>query len=1475
MFCLLLNFAFCDIKFTKLDYLLPFKDAASRASPSFIVESSGSTCIEWENANPNLIRVNPLKQGSCSKAANIEVIVSGIDRKVAVVYATSKTDRIPLTFYINKVNNITFKSSTRSIFIESDPRTFKLVGFDERGNTFDTLDGLKFDISIDKTHLREITPSEENIEVLNNQISVQGTKIGKTFISATGKNVNSTVLDLIVIEPIGLFPGPVLHVLENHTILFRLCSIRGINNGKSERKCTYELKGDLLQKYEFTLSENLMTISNDLIGLTQKIGMTILTVSDKDAEDNVDSVTIYIEKPVKVIQPDLYIAIGDDPVFTPEFICGHGNTMNIFSKVWYLIDGRWDTLGKHLVQFTHLTTKWQCYVYVCPPIVINPEEPVLPVGISYSLNITGGSGFFSYSLSHQGILSNTNSLIATYKEGKVMFTVNDQKIAKYNKTIQIIVSYAKSADINVLTSEILVGSTADIKCHFLAMESREFTVQPNYRIKSETQAVVTQALLGIKSGFSRINCLADSVSSPDGFVSVLERYTAMVDGIAAPDSTIPLITTGGPLHWPNSDPPVLTISCPSVTATTISDLNKTFSVSDVFKGYCDVTARNSPTNLNPTPLTMKASFNITVLNVDHFTLHATDPDAPVLSICQGPYISPQNIPISTQSIARLALGHTVTIHSFARSSDGRIIIYHDRYTEAMEFNDKRVATMRNIKRGDEFMNFVVSNQQGTIKTFVGPFRREMKLETLEKLVVEDSKTIYLANSANKSLKIFSGSGFYTANTENFEGDKFSPRLTSSGDYTYQITDRCTNENAWRTLHAVVADNLLIDCPSAVIMNHPFAINVIPRYGNIEIPTEFHELIGIDVETAKKTDSPTIFTMTPHKFGFLTIKASTASGITATKEVKVLAPIVVEPSNIIILPGENIDLKVVSGPTDVVLSGFDKKTISMTGLTLTSISPGRTTISVKAAGVIDFEPFIVNVTVAKPLDLIVTPSSTEPIQGGVLEFDVIVVTNCGNYTPRFCSYEINNFAYSKLSESRILVNLDASGPLHLTTTAYGLIKVVNMNVEMILNLPNSVVIAPLSSIQLDAPGCVFSFACGYHSMNLTQSGLVKAAATTESAVVVVKSKYGQVASVIVRVEVPKYLSLSSQGQLVTAQMLDRNGQKFNSCNNVKFNYTFDGTGQKNNANMTERIHFNNVISAVAFNSAFSIHSKSLSPTLLVVPDRPIILLHSKIQMRAADDKPATWTADSPIVRFGLNGTLKAKRVGSTMIQNSLGGRTQVTVVKLEKLRLDIISDKAVEVVPLTNIESIAWKNIQLPDDIQLQCSISGRRSVATTVMNSSGLYCLFSAHGQSATLTATLASKKTKIYFTESKVIKSPGSTKLGLPVGYAVRLSEARLSSVVRIDTKNVTVVSSPPSVVVSVSAGKIVITAKEGGASGVIVLQNTYTGQTAEIEVVWESGALSSQVQVPKKAKYVMFYLMIMLLIVSLYVILAQLGLV
>ncbi|EAY17925.1 hypothetical protein TVAG_225510 [Trichomonas vaginalis G3] len=1480
MFCLLFELCFCDIKFEKLDYLLPYKEQNSNIKPSFVVESSGSTCIEWENANPNLINVNPItKQGSCSKFANIEVIVSGNDRKVATVYATNKNDRIPLTFYINKVNNITFKSSTKSIFIESDPRTFALVGFDERGNTFDTLNGLKFDISIDKSHLREITPSEENIKLISYQISVQGTKIGKTYIKAVGPKVPETTLDLIVIEPIGIFPGPVLHVLENHTIPFKLCSTRGINNGKAEKKCTYELSGDVLKKYTVSLSEPIMTLSDNYVGLTKKVGQTVLTVSDKDAEDNVATVIINVERPTKIIQPDLYIAIGDTPVFSPTFICPHGRNMDIFSTVYYKIDGSWNTVGAHLIKFTQVENRWECWVHVCAPIQINPELPVLPVDITYNLNITGGSGFFSYSHNGHGILSNSNNQVSTFREGKVTFTVQDLKVQKYSKTITIIVSYAKSSDIFIENTEILVGAKVEASCHFLAMESRKFTVQPNSRIKSDNPSVITQQLIGLKSGFSGLTCTADAISSQNGLVSVLDKMTVFVDGLASPNSTIPLRITGGPLQWPNSEPPVITVACPSISSPTISNLNRTFSASDVYTGNCDIQVLNKKTAQNTKPLPMYSKFNISVVYVDHFTLHSSDHDAPTLPECQAPIQSLDVFPVHTQPVSRMTKGHSVRITSVARSSDGRIIIYHDRYTETLYMNDRVMNTLHNDKSGAEYTDIVAENQKGKIVSRSEKFSQEMEIDVYENLQIEDSKTFYFTDKKNGTLKIYSGSGFYQT-TENFkfDGTVFNPQLKSAGDHSYYIQDRCTKQSTQRTLTAIYADNLVIECPNAVIMNKPFNITVIPRYGNLLIPESFFDIIGMNIENSRKIGK-NLFTMTSHKVGFLTIKATTIDGVSQTKEVKVLAPIIVEPSNIVCLPHETIDLKVVSGPTDVVLSGYDRKMISLAALTVTSLSPGRTQIAVKAAGVLDFEPFIVTVTVAKPLDLAITPSTVLPVQNGLMEIDVIVITNCGNFTPKYCEYNVpQNFNFIKVSEDRIIIQLTASGILSLTTKAYGVQKVTTHDVEAKLDLPDSLILPPLSNYNLKLPQNSIVTTCGTFQMTISQNGQIKTSKFLEKGIMIVTSKYGQTKAIVVRVEIPSLISIENEknSNQIICNLLDKNGLKFTTDNGVLFNYSFDNS-QKNNTNSHEALTFSEKFSVVAFNPSFSLSSKVFKLFNFIVPDSPIVLLHSKLQMSTSDGRQTNWFSESPVVKFGFNGTMKAKRRGSTMVFNSLGGKTLVTVVELEKLRLDLVSENTVEVVPITNIESVDWSSIEKPDDIQLNCYLNRRSSgIITSVVNSSGLYCLLGSKVSQSTLTVTLSSRNNKIEKTATKYIEG-GANSLGIPNGYSVRLNEATLTKEIRLNsTENVRVVSSPESIRVSVDkSGVIVIQALKKDASGIVKLENIDTKQTAEIDVVWESGAKSNEVQVPKKAKYYMFYLMIMILIVSLYVILAQLGLI
>ena len=908
MFWFLFSFAHSEIKFTKLDRLLPFKEERSDQNPTFNVSSIGTTCIDWQNLNPELIKVTPIKNGYCSLGATIEVISTGIERKVAKVFASEKNGntKVPLTFYINTVKSLSIKSSTKSLFVDTQPITFQLIGYDEHNNTFDTLNGLTTLFRPDLSHLTVV--SKNNSEA---SITLRGKQIGETYLGGELKNVQTSI-KLFVIDPIGLFPGPVLHVPIHHTIPIKLCSIRGQTNSKSN-ECLKEIDAQDYDKYEVSeISGNYGILDINLEErriTTNKYGSVTIRVVDKSASDNIAILQVHVEKPVRAENTTHYILKGTDPDFNPIFYCQH-QKMDIFYKLsTEIVSGDWKEVGEHTVKFKYYDFTYIEKVYVYDPLYADPANLILPLQYTMELPVFGGSRIFNISTSMPtksllGTNLNLNSQIISFndknnplsiktsKEGEVDITIIDTKLPNQIAKIHILVSDIYAATVSVTHSEIFPGQTTDVECNYYAQDNQNFSVEIPYTIHVGNSSVLsnndksqTRTFNGANIGSTTLYCsnIYSTKLTYKQRVDVLQQPILTVDGLAAPLSNIVLNIEGGPNKWPKEiqvgkqrnpneeedDGRKIEIQCSNFKVKIVNYTIFSIDQDVEYDGMCNASLYNIPSRYNPTPIVTTGEFHLTINHVKTFTLHTVDTLPKENHVNDNICLTPKYIlyPFQTHTIVeprfKVPVNNLVQFYVVARNEKGQYIKYHDNIASAITFSEEYAGSKLQKNSGlpfntDLFFRKFTSDEIEAHVSFtlIDNYARENKeidytIQTYYPFYFEkNSFKFYSHRNGIRNINIKNGTGVFSlVESEKKLGafdrsDVFVPNDYSKGIHNYHIYDLCAYSQP-KSIEVEFMEIARIDiiAPSAVPAETEFRFELdLYTEKNESIPYEFVESI---------------------------------------------------------------------------------------------------------------------------------------------------------------------------------------------------------------------------------------------------------------------------------------------------------------------------------------------------------------------------------------------------------------------------------------------------------------------------------------------------------------------------------------------------------------------------------------------------------------------------------------------------------
>ncbi|KAL3199300.1 hypothetical protein MRX96_013956 [Rhipicephalus microplus] len=102
-------------------------------------------CYEWHSSRPEVASVSV--QGSCSQSAMVSAVWSQPSRQTATVLAreTSTGETLRCDVIIDQVVTLKVVTTTRELLLEDSPELLEVQGFNQKGDTFSSIEGISFD----------------------------------------------------------------------------------------------------------------------------------------------------------------------------------------------------------------------------------------------------------------------------------------------------------------------------------------------------------------------------------------------------------------------------------------------------------------------------------------------------------------------------------------------------------------------------------------------------------------------------------------------------------------------------------------------------------------------------------------------------------------------------------------------------------------------------------------------------------------------------------------------------------------------------------------------------------------------------------------------------------------------------------------------------------------------------------------------------------------------------------------------------------------------------------------------------------------------------------------------------------------------------------------------------------------------------------------------------------------------------------
>lgn len=1195
-------------------------------------------------------------------------------------------------------------------------------------------------------------------------------------------------------------------------------------------------------------------------------GTATITATDTTIPINFASSLVIVSYPFKVVQPEQYIALGDDPVFDPKIFDKDGKPFDIFERVIWEAIGDWSTIGRKEVTLKYHDYSFVAIVHVCPPIELSPSEAILPISYSgFDVIAHGGSGEYSFSIDNSNIITYQNGKVSTFAIGTAKITATDRLISKYTAIATIIVAKVESTEINLTHRELLIDQVFQPTCDVYAPGHQQFSVPVPYRFASVKTGIVSSVLRANSPGFSHIYCESGGVQSAKILVSAADKLRVEVNGRTSPNSNTPLTISGGVLRWPNGDAPDIKIECPNAKIDKyITDTS--FLIDVPYSQTCHAEMSNKASPSNPNPITVSSDFHLDSSYVDHFIMNVVDENAIPFKECNLPSkrFDKSEAPRLNYNVIPK---HLLKVFVYPVDKDGNMINFYSAYPVQLQAANNLIRALDNHGvKGETIFHYTPSSDID-LSLMSSDFQTNVtNLRIIPPFIVENSKVVYHKQGSSYTFHIDGGSGLFNTTSIDAKIEQGALVVTPArpGISNYVIKDRCSNQNQDIQLNAISVVSIQVIAPAYVPVNAEFFAQIRAySKNNVLIPDELIEQAGITLTPSySKQVGLNNWSITPAQVGELNLEATASNGIKGNAIVDVIESIVVSPQHIVLLPGESETIEIVRGPNNLVFDCGDERIAKMNGLQVIGMQPGKLVINVTARDYSTIDPFQVFVHVLTPKALRIIPSTKYVIQGGYLALNLVVETELGDRIPKKANWIMNDpkFQWIKLNESSVFINCSEYGELSVQVEAYRVLKATYSTIveqKLIILSANPVILPPSGSDQIIALNDIH---CQYEIINqegspissVTSEGLIKAN-TTGEALIIVRYEHQQLV-LTVRVSNPSLLYINQMPPTdYQLMLLDPYGLQFTSLNGVSFELTgpndfnhtgIDTTGYCKSDFMGSKKF---PLHAVAHNQHFKLETtKEVHVSITIIPDTAILQKGTNLQFKCTSPRPQWYTNDTAIALIDTDGIVHARRAGNAQI--SCGQTTaDVHVVEIKELQIINNVKDEYEIVTRYIRPNTKADEVIAPVDMTYRCEWEQNDcGTVNLVQNSTGNFCILQRFSQRScpprtNLYAYVESQQTKLSLKTGFVVAYYGTVDFGVPNQMRVAVSATNRKVVIPVKTKsNDLKIEKPQGLIVSFPPeGGLIIRAEESfKTKGLVSLEHKATGEKVQIEVVHESAS-------------------------------------
>lgn len=320
-------------------------------------------CYKWRSSNPTVIQIEQIPNEDDKNCSDI-AYVSGVNNKSypGVIWITATDietgDVLKCEARVAVINRIEILTKLRTIDV-GNFEELEILAYDSEGNSFSTLQGMKFEWSIDqkdslsdfvsyKESSRKASETRESLEMSHFQsdmIVLKGQKTGSVIVNSRqnekGYQVKTSV-KIFIIEHFVLNPENEIYTQPFSQLQFDLYTFRTENYRTHHRNIPLPSDNYLWSIVDETPGKNLAKVNNSgFLDCGKNLGSLAVSVTDSRGNDNKVETSVHIVEPFAI---DAQIRECKPPLENcfetknPSFLMKE--VEEAFDNKWNLIIGR-------------------------------------------------------------------------------------------------------------------------------------------------------------------------------------------------------------------------------------------------------------------------------------------------------------------------------------------------------------------------------------------------------------------------------------------------------------------------------------------------------------------------------------------------------------------------------------------------------------------------------------------------------------------------------------------------------------------------------------------------------------------------------------------------------------------------------------------------------------------------------------------------------------------------------------------------------------------------------------------------------------------------------------------------------------------------------------------------------------------------------------------------------------------------------